>query len=190
MVVLRKCKLTRWFWQNRANKTVCYLLGAPLNGAVLAGHVLAIPVVCSAAGQAEVGVTLPHRQVAGTLLGVTLSFAPTTWEAVLTCVHTAAHKSGNIEEQKLISLRRHFCKNLAALVRNVCVLTLRAALAKLLTEVLRGDAGTRGVTGLPRVVTWLVIIHVIGRAICKGSEVKLSVIFCILPGRHQSLLQL
>ncbi len=155
---------------NQANKTVCYLLGAPLNGAVLAGHVLAVPVVCSAAGQAEVGVALPDCQVAGTLLGVALSFAPTTWEAVLTCVHKAAHKNGNIAEQKLISLQLHFCRNLAALVRHVCVLTLRAALAKLLAEVLSGDAGTRGVTGLPRVVAWLVIIHMIGRAVCKGSE--------------------
>lgn len=63
-----------------------YLLGSSLDGAVLAGHVLAVPVVCSAAGQAEVRVTLPHRQVAGTLLGVTLGFAPTTGEAVLTCI--------------------------------------------------------------------------------------------------------
>lgn len=48
-------------------------------------------------------------------------------------------------------------------------LTLRAALAKFLAEVLSGDAGTGGVAGLPRVITWLVIIHVIGRTICKGD---------------------
>ena len=51
-------------------------------------------------------------------------------------------------------------------------LTLRAALAKFLAEVLSGDAGTGGVAGLPRVVTWLVVIHVIGRAICKGDGKK------------------
>lgn len=67
-------------------KTVRYLLGASLNGAVLAGHVLAVPVVSGAAGQAEVGVALPHRQVAGTLLGVALSFAAAARETVLTCV--------------------------------------------------------------------------------------------------------
>lgn len=68
---------------------MCYLLGSSLDGAVLAGHVLTVPVVCSATGQAEVGVTLPHCQIAGTLLGVTLGFAPTTWEAVLTCIPKA-----------------------------------------------------------------------------------------------------
>lgn len=65
-------------------KGIGYLLGSSLDGAVLAGDVLAVPVVRSAAGEAEVGVTLPDRQVAGTLLGVTLSFAPTAWEPVLT----------------------------------------------------------------------------------------------------------
>lgn len=67
-----------------------YLLGSSLDGAVLAGDVLAVPVFCGAAGEAEVGVTLPDRQVAGTLLGVALGFAPTTREPVLTCGHTAA----------------------------------------------------------------------------------------------------
>lgn len=76
---------------------VCvYLLGSSLDGAVLAGDVLAVPVICSAAGEAEVRVTLPDCQVAGTLLGVTLGFAPATWEPVLTCIHTAAQKSDNI----------------------------------------------------------------------------------------------
>lgn len=42
------------------------------------------------------------------------------------------------------------------------VLTFRAALAEFFTEVLSRDTGTRGVTRLPWVVTWLVIIHVIG----------------------------
>lgn len=65
----------------------CYLLGASLDGAVLAGHVLAVPVVGGAAGQAEVRVALPHCQVAGALLGVTLSFAAAAREAVLTCKH-------------------------------------------------------------------------------------------------------
>lgn len=53
------------------------------------------------------------------------------------------------------------------------VLTLRAALAELLTKVLSSDAGTGGVTRLPWVVTWLVIIHVIGRAICKRRSDRL-----------------
>lgn len=48
------------------------------------------------------------------------------------------------------------------------VLTLRAALAEFLTEVLSGDAGAGGVTGLVGVVTWLVVIHVVGRTIYRG----------------------
>lgn len=85
-------------------ETRLYLLGSSLDGAVLAGHVLAVPVVGGAAGQAEVGVTLPHCQVAGTLLGVTLGFAPTTWETVLACIHTAAHEG-------ITSERALFCRS-------------------------------------------------------------------------------
>lgn len=70
---------------SRCQLSSANLLSASLDGAVLAGHVLAVPVVCSAAGQAQVGVALPHGQVAGALLGVALGFAPTAWEAVLTC---------------------------------------------------------------------------------------------------------
>lgn len=108
--------------------------------------------VCSAAGQAQIGVALPHRQVAGTLLGVALSFAPTARETVLTCIQSEDSK---VSFSFLIhsSCTRH---------ERVSVLTLRAALTKLLAEVLSGDARTRGVAGLPGVVTWLVVIHVIG----------------------------
>lgn len=49
-------------------------------------------------------------------------------------------------------------------------LTLGAALAELLTEVLGGDAGTGGVAGLPRVVARLVVIHVVGGAVCRNQE--------------------
>lgn len=66
-------------------RTGPHLLGAALDGAVLAGHVLAVPVVGGAAGQAQVRVAFPHRQVTGALLGVALGFAPATREAVLTC---------------------------------------------------------------------------------------------------------
>lgn len=61
-----------------------YLLGAALDAAVLAGHVLAVPVVGSAAREAQVGVALAHGQVARTLLRVALSFAAAAGEAVLT----------------------------------------------------------------------------------------------------------
>ena len=47
----------------------------------------------------------------------------------------------------------------------VCVRTLRAALAEFLAEVLGGDTWAGGVTWLPGVVTWLVVVHVIGGAI-------------------------
>lgn len=62
-----------------------HLLGAPLYGAVLAGDVLAVPVVGGAAGEAKVGVALSDGQVARTLLGVTLSFAAAARESVLAC---------------------------------------------------------------------------------------------------------
>lgn len=59
------------------------LFQAPLNAAVLTGHHFAVPVVCGSAGHAEIWVTLPHSQVAGTLLGVTLSLTSAAWETVL-----------------------------------------------------------------------------------------------------------
>lgn len=61
------------------------LLGSSLDGTVLAGDILAVPVVGGATSQAEVGVTLAHGQVARTLLGVALGLAPTPRETVLTC---------------------------------------------------------------------------------------------------------
>ena len=48
--------------------------------------------------------------------------------------------------------------------------TFRAALAELFTEVLSCDTGAGGVTWLPRVVTWLVVVHVIGRAVWRGGS--------------------
>lgn len=56
----------------------------------------------------------------------------------------------------------------------MCVLTLRAALAELLAEVLSGDAGTGGVAGLPRVVTRLVVIDVVGRAVCMRRDAAVT----------------
>ena len=61
-----------------------YLLGAPLDAAVLARHVLAVPVVGRAAGETEVGVALADGQVARALLRVALGFAAAAGEAVLT----------------------------------------------------------------------------------------------------------
>ena len=61
-----------------------YLLGAPLDAAVLAGHVLAVPVVGRAAGETEVRVALADSQVARALLGVALGFAAAARKAVLT----------------------------------------------------------------------------------------------------------
>lgn len=135
---------------------VRYLLGSSLDGAVLAGHVLAVPVVRSAAGQAQVGVALPHGQVAGTLLGVALSFAPTSRETVLTC-GPAEGGAGLLRLQKRGE-------------NGGTPLTFRAALTELLTEVLGGDAGTGGVAGLPGVVAGLVVIHVVGRAVCSRTQ--------------------
>lgn len=61
-----------------------HLFGAPLNTAVLAGHVLTVPVVGSPTGEAEVGVALSDGQVARALLGVALRLAAASGKAVLT----------------------------------------------------------------------------------------------------------
>lgn len=63
-----------------------HLLEAALDAAVLAGHHLAVPVLRSPAGEAQVGVALPHRQVARALLRVALGLAAAAGEAVLACV--------------------------------------------------------------------------------------------------------
>lgn len=66
-----------------------------MDAAVLAGDTFAVPVVCSTAGHAQIWVTLPHGQVAGTLFSVALRLTSAAWEAVLaweTCIHRAALK--------------------------------------------------------------------------------------------------
>ena len=49
-------------------------------------------------------------------------------------------------------------------------LTVSAALTKLLTEVLREYAGTRVVTPLSGMVTWLIVIHCLRRAVFLHLE--------------------
>lgn len=61
----------------------------------------------------------------------------------------------------------------------VC-LTFWAALAELFTEVLSSDAGTGRVTWLPWVVTWLVVVHVIGWAVWK-TTVFVCLLICLFP---------
>lgn len=61
-----------------------YLFQASLDAAVLAGNPFAVPVICSTTCHAQIWVTLPHSQVAGTLFCVTLSLTPAAWETVLT----------------------------------------------------------------------------------------------------------
>lgn len=99
------------------------LLESPLNAAVLTGDLFAVPVVCSPTGHAEVRVTLPHRQVTWTLLGVTLSLATTARKPVLTFLIT---------------------------------------LAEFLTKVLCHHTRAGAITRVLRVVTWLIIVHLIG----------------------------
>lgn len=60
-----------------------YLFETSLDAAVLAGDRFAVPVVCSTTGHAQIWITLPDSQVAGTLFGVTLSLTPAAWKAVL-----------------------------------------------------------------------------------------------------------
>lgn len=102
MFVNKACCSFLFFPPGHKDVSVDHLLGSSLDGAVLAGHILAVPVVCCATGQAEVGVALSHCQIAGALLGVTLGFAPTTWETVLTCMHEAG--CGNMRHGRIISV--------------------------------------------------------------------------------------
>lgn len=99
------------------------LLESSLNAAVLTGDLFAVPVVCGPTGHAEVRVTLPHRQVTRTLLGVTLSLAATARKPVL---------------------------------------TLPITLAEFLTKVLCHHTRAGAITWVLRVVTWLIIVHLIG----------------------------
>lgn len=54
-----------------------------MDAAVLAGDYLAVPVVRGSTGHTQIWVTFPHRQVAGTLLGVALGLTAAAWETVL-----------------------------------------------------------------------------------------------------------
>lgn len=65
------------------SRVLVHLFQSSLDTAVLARDPLAVPVVCRPARHAQIRVALPHRQVAGTLLGVALRLAPAAWEAVL-----------------------------------------------------------------------------------------------------------
>lgn len=62
---------------------LAHLFQSPLDAAVLARDPLAVPVVRRPARHAQIRVALPHRQVAGTLLGVALCLAPAAREPVL-----------------------------------------------------------------------------------------------------------
>lgn len=88
-----------------------HLLRAPLDAAVLAGHVLAVPVVSSSTCQTQVGVALADGQVAGALLGVALCFAAAARKAVLTC--RDSHRRGLMEPSQqppypAAQMRRNF----------------------------------------------------------------------------------
>lgn len=52
-------------------------------------------------------------------------------------------------------------------------LTLLLALAELLAEILGHHAGARAVAGMVRVVTWLVVVHLIGRVIWSSRGRRL-----------------
>lgn len=71
-----------------------HLLEAPLDAAVLAGDHLAVPVLRSPAGEAQVGVALAHSQVAGALLGIALSFTAAARETILTWGRTGKVRKG------------------------------------------------------------------------------------------------
>lgn len=61
-----------------------HLLESSLDAAVFTGNHFAVPVLGGPTGEAQVGVTLSHCQVARALLGVALGLAATAREAILT----------------------------------------------------------------------------------------------------------
>lgn len=70
-----------------------HLFQSSLDAAVLARDPLAVPVVRRPARHAQIRVAFPHRQVAGTLLGVALRLASAAREPVLAWqTHTTALK--------------------------------------------------------------------------------------------------
>lgn len=58
--------------------------------------------------------------------------------------------------------------------REVGTLTLLLALAELLAEILGHHARARAVAGMVRVVTWLVVVHLIGGVIWSNRGRRLS----------------
>lgn len=80
-----------------------------MDAAVLARDPFAVPVVCGTASHAQIWVTLPHGQVAGTLFSVALGLTSAAWEAVLawkSFIYTDALKEDG--------LRAFLCKIYAA----------------------------------------------------------------------------
>lgn len=59
------------------------LTQSPLHAHILARDLLQLELIRSAR-LAQIWITFPHRQIARTLLGVALSLAATSWEAILT----------------------------------------------------------------------------------------------------------
>lgn len=112
-----------------------HLLRAPLDAAVLAGHVLAVPVVSSSTRKTQVGVALPDGQVAGALLGVALCFAAAARKSVLTC--RDSHRRGLMEPSQqppypAAQMRRNFLCIRASCAASVT--TLMTSLFILKTE--------------------------------------------------------
>lgn len=70
-----------------------------MNATVLAGHILAVPVVGCAARQTEVRIAFAHSEVTRTLLSVALCFTATPRKPVLACV-----------ENKRASMKKVHCK--------------------------------------------------------------------------------
>lgn len=97
----------------RPSSVLVYLFQASLDAAVLAGDGFGVPVVCGAAGHAQIWVTFPHSQVAWTLFGVALCLTPAAWEAIL-----AWKTSGHIAAVKGDMLKRFMSKLHAAIQKD------------------------------------------------------------------------
>lgn len=59
--------------------------------------------------------------------------------------------------------------------RSKATLTLKLTLAELLTEILGHHTRAGAVTRVVRVVTWLVVVHLIGRVIWSNGAQSLSI---------------
>lgn len=116
----RNSKGTVFIWLTREMHIVCWVLncvrvvlntrkvnhlfGSSLNAAVFARDIFAVPMISSSTCQAEIRITLPHSQIARTLLRVALCFTTAPRKPIL------AFKENKTKMLKLLFYILYTCK--------------------------------------------------------------------------------